>query len=35
MSVIVASPDLVRISCRTPGQMLLVTALCLARESAK
>ena len=33
MSVIAASPDLVRVSCRTPRQMLLVNALCRAWES--
>jgi len=34
MAVIVASPDLVRVSCRTPRQMFLVNALCRAWESA-
>jgi predicted RecB family nuclease len=32
MSIIVASPDLVRVACRTPRQMLLVNALCRAWE---
>jgi uncharacterized protein len=34
MAIIVASPDLVRVSCRTPRQMLLANALCRAWESA-
>ena len=33
ISVIVASPDLVRVSCRTPRQMSLVNALCRAWEA--
>ena len=33
MAIIVASPDLVRVSCRTPRQMSLVNALCRAWES--
>jgi predicted RecB family nuclease len=33
MAIIVASPDLIRVSCRTPHQMLLVNALCRAWES--
>jgi len=32
MAVIVASPDLIRVSCRTPHQMTLVNALCRAWE---
>jgi uncharacterized protein len=32
MAIIVASPDLVRVSCRTPHQMTLVNALCRAWE---
>jgi hypothetical protein len=28
----VASPDLIRVSCRTPHQMTLVNALCQAWE---
>jgi superfamily I DNA and/or RNA helicase len=35
MAIIVASPDLVRVSCRTPRQMLLVNALCRAWESGE
>jgi uncharacterized protein len=34
MAIIVASPDLVRVSCRTPRQMSLVNALCRAWESS-
>ena len=33
MAVIVASPDLIRVSCRTPRQMLLANALCRAWET--
>jgi uncharacterized protein len=33
MAIIVASPDLVRVTCRTPRQMLLANALCRAWES--
>ena len=33
MAIIVASPDLVRVSCRTPQQMVLANALCRAWES--
>ncbi|MGH3256056.1 MAG: DEAD/DEAH box helicase [Streptosporangiaceae bacterium] len=33
MAIIVASPDLIRVSCRTPGQMVLVNALCRAWEA--
>jgi len=33
MAIIVASPDLVRVSCRTPRQMSLVNALCRAWEA--
>jgi len=32
MAIIVASPDLIRVSCRTPYQMTLVNALCRAWE---
>jgi predicted RecB family nuclease len=35
MAIIVASPDLVRASCRTPRQMLLANALCRAWESGE
>jgi hypothetical protein len=35
LSIIVASPDLARVSCRTPRQMLLVNALCRAWESGE
>ena len=35
MAIIVASPDMVRVSCRTPRQMLLVNALCRAWESGE
>jgi hypothetical protein len=34
MAIIVASPDLIRVSCRTPHQMTLVNALCRAGERA-
>jgi hypothetical protein len=33
MAIIVASPDLIRVSCRTPQQMVLANALCRAWES--
>ena len=33
MAIIVASPDLIRVSCRTPHQMTLVNALCRAWET--
>jgi uncharacterized protein len=33
MAVIVASPDLMRVSCRTPRQMLLANVLCRAWET--
>jgi uncharacterized protein len=33
MTIIVASPDLVRVACTTPRQMLLANALCRAWES--
>jgi uncharacterized protein len=33
LAVIVASPDLVRVSCRTPRQMLLANVLCRAWET--
>jgi predicted RecB family nuclease len=32
MAIIVASPDLIRVSCRTPHQMVLANALCRAWE---
>ena len=35
MAIIVASPDLVRVSCRTPHQMTLVNALCQAWEERR
>jgi uncharacterized protein len=36
MAIIVASPDLVRVSCKTPHQMLLANAaLCRAWESGE
>jgi len=35
MTIIVASPDLIRVSCRTPRQMLLANALCRAWESSE
>jgi uncharacterized protein len=35
MAIIVASPDLVRVFCRTPRQMVLANALCRAWESSK
>ena len=35
MAVTVASPNLVRVSCRTPQQMTLVNALCRAWEERK
>jgi predicted RecB family nuclease len=34
IAIIVASPDLIRVSCRTPHQMTLVNALCRAWEEA-
>src|SRR6266568_2814722 len=33
LAIIVASPDLIRVSCRTPQQMVLVNALCRAWET--
>ncbi len=35
MAIIVASPDLVRVFCRTPRQMLLANALCRTWESGR
>jgi uncharacterized protein len=32
IALIVASPDLARVFCRTPRQMVLANALCRARE---
>jgi predicted RecB family nuclease len=34
LTIVVASPDLVRVLCRTPQQMLLANALCAATERA-
>ena len=34
LAIIVASPDLVRVSCQTPRQMHLANALCLAWEAS-
>ena len=33
LAIIVASPDLIRVSCRTPHQMVLANALCQAWET--
>jgi len=33
LAIIVASPDLIRVSCRTPQQMILANALCQAWET--
>jgi uncharacterized protein len=33
LAIIVASPDLIRVSCRTPHQMILANALCQAWET--
>jgi uncharacterized protein len=33
MAIIVASPDLIRVSCRTPQQMVLANALCRTWET--
>ncbi len=33
LAIIVASPDLIRVSCRTPQQMVLANALCRAWET--
>jgi superfamily I DNA and/or RNA helicase len=35
VAIIVASPDLVRVFCRTPRQMVLANALCRAWEKLK
>ena len=35
MAIIAASPDLVRVFCKTPRQMLLANALSRARESGE
>jgi len=35
MAIIVASPDLIRVSCRTPHQMTLANALCRAWEERR
>jgi len=35
LSIIIASPDLVRVFCGTPRQMQLVNALCRAWEWGK
>ena len=34
LAIIVASPDLIRVSCRTPHQMMLANALCRAWETS-
>jgi uncharacterized protein len=34
LAIIVASPELVRVSCHTPRQMLLANALCCAWQTA-
>ena len=34
VAIIVASPDLIRVSCRTPQQMVLANALCRAWETS-
>jgi uncharacterized protein len=34
LAIIVASPDLIRVSCRTPPQMVLANALCQAWETS-
>src|SRR6266702_1874814 len=34
LAIIVASPDLIRVSCRTPHQMVLANALCRAWETS-
>jgi uncharacterized protein len=33
LAIIVANPDLIRVSCRTPHQMILANALCHAWET--
>jgi uncharacterized protein len=35
LAIVVASPELLRVMCRTPRQMELVNALCLFREMAR
>ena len=35
LAIIVASPDLIRVSCRTPPQMVLANALCRAWETGR
>jgi uncharacterized protein len=35
LAIIVASPDLIRVSCRTPQQMILANALCQAWETPR
>jgi uncharacterized protein len=35
LAIIVASPDLIRVSCRTPHQMVLANALCRAWETSR
>jgi uncharacterized protein len=35
LAIIVASPDLIRVSCRTPPQMVLANALCQAWETGR
>jgi uncharacterized protein len=34
VAAVVASPELVRVACRTPRQMRLANGLCLAIEAA-
>ena len=35
LAIIVASPDLIRVTCRTPHQIVLVNALCRAWETSR
>jgi uncharacterized protein len=35
LTIVVASPDLVRVLCRTPQQMILANALCSARSAGR
>jgi len=35
LAIIVASPDLIRVACRTPPQMVLANALCRAWETPR
>jgi uncharacterized protein len=34
MVVLVSSPEIIEVACRTPRQMLLANAMCAARERA-